>query len=469
MTHETWGGIRENLIGRIGRNHYVNWIKPLEFASLENGVVTFHVPTQFMGTWIERHFSNDILTELTESGASVSRVRFEVSPRAAQVNGASALAVAAMAGGDSEPAEDGGALGEDPENGLTADGPLPGARLNPLNTFDTFVVGKPNELAHAAARRVAAAGPVSFTPLFLHGGVGLGKTHLMHAIAWELRRGDPALRVIYLSAEQFMYRFIQALRDKDTISFKQMFRSVDVLMVDDIQFLAGKDQTQEEFFHTFNALIDENRQIVLSADRAPSDIQGIEDRIASRMQSGLVVDLHPTNYELRLGILQQNLSVHAREFPGLTVDPGVLEFVAHKISTDVRTLDGALRRLMAVGGLVGQKITVELAQDCLSDLIRTSDRKVSTEEIQRKVADHYNIRLSDLIGPKRHRSLARPRQVAMYLAKKLTSRSLPEIGRRFGGRDHTTVMYGVKRIEELKVTDHQIAEDLEILRRALEA
>jgi chromosomal replication initiator protein len=275
--------------------------------------------------------------------------------------------------------------------------------------------------------------------------------------------------VVYLSAEQFMYRFVQALRDKDMMTFKQLFRSVDVLMVDDVQFIAGKDATQEEFFHTFNALVDQNKQIIISADRAPTEISGIEDRIASRMQSGLVVDLHPTNYELRLGILQQKAEYYSSQFRNLKIADGVLEFLAHRISTNVRVLEGALMRLFAFGSLVGREINLELAQECLSDILRSSERKITIEEIQRKVSDHYNIRISDIVGPKRLRAFARPRQVAMYLSKTLTTRSLPEIGRRFGGRDHTTVMHGVRRIEELKDKDSQIAEDLELLRRALEA
>jgi chromosomal replication initiator protein len=253
------------------------------------------------------------------------------------------------------------------------------------------------------------------------------------------------------------------------MDFKHMFRSVDVLMVDDVQFIAGKDSTQEEFFHTFNALIDQNKQIIISGDRAPGEMKDVEDRIKSRLQSGLVVDLHPTDYELRLGILQTKAARYRQQYPDLQIAEGVLEFLAHRISTNVRVLEGALMRLFAFASLVGQEITLEKAQDALSDILRASDRKVTVEEIQRKVAEHFNIRMFDMIGPKRQRSIARPRQVAMYLSKSLTTRSLPDIGRRFGGRDHTTVMHGVRRIEELKVSDTQLAEDLELLRRALEA
>jgi chromosomal replication initiator protein len=252
------------------------------------------------------------------------------------------------------------------------------------------------------------------------------------------------------------------------MDFKSVFRSVDVLMVDDVQFIAGKDSTQEEFFHTFNALVDQNKQIVISADRAPGEIANLEERIKSRLQCGLVVDLHPTDYELRLGILQSKVDRYRAQYPDLILNDGVLEFLAHRISTNVRVLEGAMTRLFAFASLVRKPITLELTQDCLADVLRASERKVSIEEIQRKVSDHYNIRLSDMIGPKRTRCYARPRQVAMYLCKQMTSRSLPEIGRRFGGRDHTTIMHGVKRIDELRIQDAQIAEDLELLRRTLE-
>lgn len=290
----------------------------------------------------------------------------------------------------------------------------------------------------------------------------------MHAIAHEIQQRQPASRVLYLSAEKFMYRFVQALRDKQIMDFKEMFRSVDVLMVDDVQFMAGKGSTQEEFFHTFNALIDQNKRIVISADRAPGEIKDLEDRIKSRLQSGLVVDLHPTDYELRLGILQQKAEMYRDQYPGLKLTSGVLELLAHRIATNVRVLEGALTRLFAFASLIGREITLELAQDCLADVLRNSERKLSIEEIQRKVGEHFNIKFADIIGPKRSRAIARPRQIAMYLAKKLTSRSLPEIGRRFGGRDHTTIMHGVRVIEGLKASDPQLAEDVELLRRLLE-
>ncbi|MBU2889598.1 chromosomal replication initiator protein DnaA [Celeribacter halophilus] len=461
MKNDTWGRVKQQLLESVGRNNYANWIEPLELKTVDNGVAVFSVPTSFMANWVSRNFSDTILLHLKAANESASRVEFKVEPHQAGASAAAPTAKPAVKSG--EPAQ---AAAPSPEPRADE---LPGAPLDSRFTFDNFVVGKPNELAHAAARRVAEGGPVTFNPLFLYGGVGLGKTHLMHAIAHEIRERDPELRVLYLSAEQFMYRFVQALRDRQMIDFKQIFRSVDVLMVDDVQFIAGKDSTQEEFFHTFNALVDQNKQIIISADRAPGEIVGLEDRIKSRLQCGLVVDLHPTDYELRLGVLQTKAESYRNQYPGLKFADGVLEFLAHRISTNVRVLEGALMRLFAFASLVGREIDLDLTQECLADILKASERKVTVEEIQRKVSEHYAIRLSDMIGPKRVRSIARPRQVAMYLAKHMTTRSLPEIGRRFGGRDHTTVMHGVKRIEELKGTDSQIADDLEMLRRTLEA
>lgn len=452
MTQEKWGQLRQRLLKTVGQNNYTTWIEPLKFRDLHDGIATFDVPTNFMGNYVSQNFSDLILHELKTENDDIRRLSFAVPANTQHRPRAHRQA---------------------PETPAPAPQPahsaLSTAPLDRRFTFDSFVVGKPNELAHAAARRVAEGGPVTFNPLFLYGGVGLGKTHLMHAIAWELQSRRPDLNVLYLSAEQFMYRFVQALRDRKMMDFKSIFRSVDVLMVDDVQFIAGKDSTQEEFFHTFNALVDQNKQIIISADRAPGEIKDLEDRVKSRLQCGLVVDLHPTDYELRLGILQSKVEQQQVNYPGLDVDDGVLEFLAHRISTNVRVLEGALTRLYAFASLVGRPINLELTQDCLADVLRASERKITVEEIQRRVSEHYNIRLSDMIGPKRLRAYARPRQVAMYLCKQMTSRSLPDIGRRFGGRDHTTVMHGVKRIEELKQQDGQIAEDLELLRRSLEA
>lgn len=449
MGTEIWPVIKLALRKIVGEAAFTNWIDPLEMTSMDDTCAQFSAPTKFIGDWVARNYGDAIKSEFAKNGMSITRLTFAT-------------------GATAKPSAPSPQAAPKPAKATTGSPDLPGASLDPRFTFENFVVGKPNELAHAAARRVAEGGEVSFNPLFLHGGVGLGKTHLMHSIAWEIKRRDPNARVLYLSAEQFMYRFVQALRFKDTISFKEMFRSVDVLMVDDVQFIAGKSSTQEEFFHTFNALIDQGKQVIISGDRAPSDMEHLEDRIKSRLQWGLVVDAHPTDYELRLGILQSKQEIQARHNPTVEMSAGVLEFMAHRISSNVRVLEGALTRLYAFGSLVGRPITLEMAQESLSDILRATDRKVTIDEIIRKVTDHYGVNLTDMLSARRTRSIARPRQVAMFLAKKLTSKSLPEIGRRFGKRDHTTVIHAVKKIEELQSIDSQIANDVEVLRRMLE-
>jgi chromosomal replication initiator protein len=456
MTQDTWGRVQVELKKEVGKNNYLTWIAPLRFTRCDHGVATFEVPTSFVGTWVKRNFGDRIVYHLAQAGAVVDRIEFSVTAANTSPNAESKSASISQTGSTGRAGLDIAAF----ESSSPLDKRL---------TFDSFVVGKPNELAHAAARRVAEGGPVSFNPLFLYGGVGLGKTHLMHAIAQEARARNPELKVLYLSAEQFMYRFVKALRDRNTLGFKDLYRSVDILMVDDVQFIAGKDSTQDEFFHTFNALIEQQKQIIISGDRAPGEIDGLEERIKSRLQRGLVVDLHPTDYELRLGILQQKLDEHLASGETLVISDGVLEFLAHRITSNVRVLEGALTRLFAFGSLVGREITLEVTQDCLADILRASERKVTVDEIMRKVSEHYNLRIADLLGPKRTRTIARPRQVAMYLAKTMTQRSLPEIGRRFGGRDHTTVIHAVRRIKELQDTDQRIAEDVVLLRRALES
>ena len=475
-----WARVRGKLRAEFGEVAYRSWLKPLTLAGIDDGEVRIAVPTRFMQDWVRTHYAERLRALWKAENKTIRNVEIVIATPAAAVRSVAAGERTMQIGRPEMmkarlPAQalrpvDGDApshaarpvvsaasvMGAEPEDF--------GAPLDPRFTFDNFVIGKPNEFATAAARRVAEEAKVPFNPLFLYGGVGLGKTHLMHAIAWEIRKRHPQRKVVYLSAEMFMYRFIRALRFKDMMAFKEQFRSVDVLMIDDVQFISGKDSTQEEFFHTFNALVDQNRQIVLSADKSPADLEGIEDRVRSRLGWGLVADIHPTTYELRLGILQTKA-----EKMGLAVPPKVLEFLAHKITSNVRELEGALNRIAAHATLVGRAITFETAQDVLHDLLRANDRRVTIEEIQKRVAEHYSIRLADMHSPRRARLVARPRQVAMYLAKQLTSRSLPEIGRKFGGRDHTTVMHAVKKIEELRATDSSFAEDIELLRRMLEA
>ncbi|MEQ8966471.1 MAG: chromosomal replication initiator protein DnaA [Azospirillaceae bacterium] len=469
---QQWARVRGRLRDEVGDAAYRSWLKPLTLASVDDGEVRIAVPTRFMRDWILTHYADRIRDLWARENAEIHAVDVVVArapapaPSARQVDGEAPCA--AMAAVET-PAARRPSPGRGTETGSGAGSGIDGvesfgAPLDKRFTFDRFVTGKPNELAYAAARRVADATQVTFNPLFLYGGVGLGKTHLMHAIAWEIGRRHPDRKVLYISAEKFMYQFIRAVRYRDTVSFKEMFRTVDVLMIDDVQFISGKDSTQEEFFHTFNALVDQSRQVVISADKSPSDLEAMEERLKSRLGWGLVADLHPTNYELRLGILQSK----AEQFRGVTIPPKVIEYLAHRITSNVRELEGALHRIVAHAELVGRPITLESVNELLHDLLRASDRRVTIDEIQKRVAEHYNVKVSDMHSARRSRSVARPRQVAMYLSKQLTARSLPEIGRKFGGRDHTTVMHAVKKIEELCSTDNGFAEDVDLLRRMLE-
>jgi chromosomal replication initiator protein len=455
----SWSKIRLILKSRLGKNIFKNWIESIELVKIEKKSAFFNVPNSFIANWIDRNYRETIIETFKNEEIFIDDILFEFKNK------------------NSLPFSNEKNIPKKRDNNLSNiknsldnnNIELPSSPLDKRFTFERFVVGKPNELAHAAAKRVSEIGPVTFNPLFLYGGVGLGKTHLMHAIAWQIKKTNPSSRMLYLSAEQFMYRFVQALRFKDMYGFKEIFRSVDILMVDDVQFIAGKESTQDEFFHTFNALVEQGKQLVISGDRAPGEIDGLEERIKSRLAWGLVVDLHPTDYELRLGILQSKVEIQSKLHPGININNGILEFLAHRISSNVRVLEGSLTRLFAYASLVGRPIDIDMAQECLADILRISERKVTIEEIIRKVADHYNLRMSDMISARRSRTISRPRQLAMFLSKNLTSKSLPEIGRRFGGRDHTTVIHAVKKIEELKNKDLQIAEEVEILRRMLEA
>ncbi len=469
---EKWSKVRGRLRAEVGEAAFRSWLKPLTLAGSRQGVIRLAVPTRFMRDWVQSNYSERILALWRDEEEDIAGIEVVVQPPTRPTPKHAVFeeprkeiprSRSAFAPNQQTPPRRKAPSGDE---GLFANGSEEGdisAPLDPRFTFDNFVVGKPNELAYAAARRVAEAEKVPFNPLFLYGSVGLGKTHLMHAIAWHIRRRTPQRRIIYLSAEKFMFQFVRALRTKDTVAFKEQFRSVDVLMIDDVQFIGGREATQEEFFHTFNALVDQNRQVVISADKSPSDLEGVEERMRSRLGWGLVADIHPTTYELRLGILQAKAEQFAEEIP-----IKVLEFLAHKITSNVRELEGALNRIMAHATLVGRPITLEGTQEVLHDLLRANDRRVTIEEIQKRVAEHFNVRIADMHSARRARAVARPRQVAMYLSKQLTTRSLPEIGRKFGGRDHTTVMHAVKKVEELKAMDAAFDEDVELLRRMLE-
>jgi len=468
-----WTRIRGRLQVEVGDVEYRTWLRQMNLAGLDGDEVTVTLPTRFLRDWVSTRYGDRLRAMWQSEDPSIRRVDIRVgsgaplpTPLAASVTTpkefdsptmrespppARVPPAAATVAWQDERVE--------PRSDLTAP-------LDPRFTFEGFVVGKPNEFAYACARRVAER-PSSpgFNPLFLYGGVGLGKTHLMHAIAWELtdRTTDP-VSVAYMSAEKFMYRFIAAIRSQSTMEFKENLRSVDVLMIDDLQFLIGKDNTQEEFFHTFNYLVEQGKQIVVSADKSPSDLSGLEHRLRTRLGCGMVADLHSTTYELRISILEAKA---ARA--GVDVPVKVLEFLAHKITSNVRELEGALNRLVAHANLFNRPVTLEATHEVLHDILKAHDRRVTIEEIQKKVAEHYSIRLTDMSSARRARAVARPRQVAMYLAKQLTSRSLPEIGRKFGNRDHTTVMHAVSRVTELMQRDGTFAEDVELLRRLLEA
>jgi chromosomal replication initiator protein len=461
-----WDRIRTRLQADVGEVEYRSWLRQMTLAGLDGDEITVHLPNPFHRDWVREHYGARIsalwqaenpgvrrvdLRVGSDGAATVSEVEGPiVSPALLRTRTAARVEERARAEERGEPR------------------PEVAAPLDPRFTFENFVVGKPNEFAYACARRVSEK-PAStgFNPLFLYGGVGLGKTHLMHAIAWELTipgQQPRAVSVAYMSAEKFMYRFIAAIRSQSTMEFKEQLRSVDVLMVDDLQFLIGKDNTQEEFFHTFNALVDAGKQIVVSADKSPSDLSGLEDRLRTRLGCGMVADLHATTYELRISILESKAAS-----AGVPVPHKVMEFLAHKITSNVRELEGALNRLIAHANLFGRPVTLEATQEVLHDILKAHDRRVTIDEIQRKVAEHYNIRLTDMSSARRARAVARPRQIAMFLSKQLTSRSLPEIGRKFGNRDHTTVMHAVQRVGELMERDATFAEDVELLRRMLES
>ncbi len=462
LQQERWERVRERLRAAYGEAIFNSWLQPLRLADVKNGQVMITVPTRFMREWILAHYIDNILRFWNNEDRSLHSVDIFVRPEAPSARNAQEIASSLP-----ESALPFIQAQNDSENFAGDSDPNLNAALDPRYTFENFVVGKPNELAHAAARRVAESATVvpGCNPLFLYGGVGLGKTHLMHGIAWHIRRHQPQRKVMYLSAEKFMYQFVRALRNKDTVSFKEQFRSVDVLMIDDVQFISGKDSTQEEFFHTFNALVDQNKQLVISGDRSPSDLEGMEERVRSRLGWGLVADIHSTSFELRLGILQSKVE----RMQGIEVPGKVIEFLAHKITSNIRELEGALNRVVAHATLVGTTITLESTQSVLHDLLRANDRRITIDDIQKKVAAHFNIKVADMHSARRSVAIARPRQIAMYLAKRLTSKSLPEIGRKFGGKDHTTVMHAVKRIEELSGKDPEFAEDVELLTRMLQS
>ena len=468
---DSWSRVKGRLRAEVGDDVYSSWFARMDLEAIEDGTVRLSVPTRFLKSWIQSHYAERVLACWQVEQSQVGRIELIV--RSAVLRSAIAKPKAELeaAAGDS------GRFSSNNGNGRPMPVAEPGAHEalggSPLDarlTFDTFVVGRSNTLAQAAAKQVAAArrgDAVMFNPLYVHAGVGLGKTHLLQAITWT-GNATGERKVLYLTAEKFMYGFVSALRTQTALAFKEALRGIGVLVIDDLQFLQGKS-TQAEFCHTLNALIDAGRQVVIASDRPPSDLESLDDRVRSRLAGGLVVEMGPLGEELRLEILKSRVMAARAHHPSFDVPPPVLSYIAKTVTHNGRDLEGALNRLLAHSKLTGHAVTLEMAEREVRDLIRPQEpKRVKIEDIQRVVARQYNVSRSDLLSSRRTANVVRPRQVAMYLAKTLTLRSLPEIGRRFGGRDHTTVLHAVRKIEGLVGNDMALAEEIEILKRQLQ-
>ena len=447
-----WDAITPNLINDFGDAAFKSWLSPLIFNGIQDETMSLSAPSHFMKDWVIAHYEKSILKYSQINDNRIKKLSINVvkknntleTKQEDPLNKTSFTKIAAIKNND-----------------LFSEADFI-ASLDPRYTFDNFVVAKSNELAYAASMRVTESDQPIYNPLFLHGGVGLGKTHLMHAIAWQIHKTHKEKRVVYLSAEKFMYSFIKALRLKDAASFKESLRNVDVLMIDDVQFIGGKDTTQEEFFHTFNALVDQKKQVIISADKSPTDLEKIGDRLKSRLSWGLVADIHPTTYELRLGILQSKV-----EAMNMEVDAQVLEFLAFKITSNVRELEGALNRIIAHATLIGRTITLDTTQEVLRDVLRSNEKRLTINDIQRRVCEFYQIKVSEMLSSKRTKNLTKPRHVAMYLSKHMTTKSLPEIGKNFGGKDHTSVLHSIRKIATQIQDDHELMTEINTLQESL--
>src|ERR1700690_1118198 len=467
----SWSRVKGRLRAEVGDDVYSSWFARMDLEAIDEGTVRLSVPTRFLKSWIQSHYAERVLACWQAEAAKVGRIELIVRSavlRSAipkpkpelEVGGSDGVSFPSVNGGG-KPMLPGDAHGHEA---------LGGSPLDPRLTFETFVVGRSNTLAQAAAKQVAAAkrgDPVMFNPLYIHAGVGLGKTHLLQAVTWT-GNAIGERKVLYLTAEKFMYGFVSALRTQTALAFKEALRGIGVLVIDDLQFLQGKS-TQAEFCHTLNALIDAGRQVVIASDRPPSDLESLDDRVRSRLAGGLVVEMGPLGEELRLEILKSRVMAARSHHPSFDVPLPVLSYIAKAVTHNGRDLEGALNRLLAHNKLTNQPITMELAERELRDLVRPIElKRVRIEEIQRIVARHYNVSRSDLLSSRRTANVVRPRQIAMYLAKTLTLRSLPEIGRRFGGRDHTTVLHAVRKIEGLIGKDVALSEEVETLKSQLQ-
>jgi chromosomal replication initiator protein len=467
---ECWARVKKRLRAEVGEDIFSSWFARMDLAGVDLDVVRFSVPTRFLKSWIQGHYLDRVLACWQSERSSVQRIdlmvrsavlRTTVPPKAKTESGEPPR--------EAREIKDAGDRAASAPVSLAHEA-LGGSPLDPRFTFESFAVGRSNTLAHAAAKQVAAArkrDAVMFNPFYVHAGVGLGKTHLLQAVAWA-GNAYGERKVLYLTAEKFMYGFVSALKAQTAIAFKEALRGIDVLLIDDLQFLQGKS-TQAEFCHTLNALIDAGRQVVIAADRPPGDLENVDDRVRSRLAGGLVVEMGLLDEELRLEILKARVAAARVHHSGFDVPAAVLSFIAKTVTCNGRDLDGALNRLLAHNKLNGHAVTMEMAERAVRDLIRPQEpKRVKIEDIQRAVARQYNVSRSDLLSSRRTANVVRPRQVAMYLAKTLTLRSLPEIGRRFGGRDHTTVLHAVRKIEGLVGNDAALAEEIELLRRVLQ-
>ncbi|HET7709021.1 MAG TPA: chromosomal replication initiator protein DnaA [Sphingomicrobium sp.] len=441
-----WESIRVGLRRDLGARTFDGWLKPAALGAFDpdSGSLDISMPSQFMADWVRSHFGDRLALAWKSALPIVRDVKVVA---AADAPRPSPLLI----------------LEEDAaQKSRERDPSAP--NFDPRYRFETFIVGKANEVAATAARTLATAASVSFNPLFIHGGTGRGKTHLLHAIGHAFLDRHPGSRVVSMSAEKFMVEFIRALKENDTIGFKSRLRSADLLLIDDVQFIAGKDSTQEEFFHTMNEIITAGRRLVITSDRAPQDLDGIAPRILSRLSWGLVADINAADFELRFNIIEAKLQA----LPGVEMPRNVVEFLARRVTSSVRELEGALNRIAAYAMMTGRPIDVAFVEEVLANVLRANQRRISIDEIQTQVAEHYRIRKAEMTSARRAREVARPRQVAMYLSKQLTPKSLPDIGRRFGGRDHTTVIHAVRQIEKLRAQDSELDADIRLLTRQLE-
>ena len=467
---DKWERVRRQLRAKLGEDIFNSWFARVELDEVGKRFVRMSVPTRFLKSWINEHYIEDLLTLWQGELADIARVEIFVRgatrAKASQQPPLEAEAPVATPKAVPSPAVSSGA--EQPPRDTA--GALSGSPVDPRYTFETFCEGNANRVAFAAARAAADADRASnqFNPLYLHAGVGRGKTHLLHAITREARRTRPGRRVVYLTAEHFMFRFVAALKGQAAIPFKESLREIDLLLIDDLQFLQGKS-VQQEFCHMLNALIDGARQVVVAADRPAADLETLDERVRSRLRGGVAFEIGPPDTPLRRDIVATRYAAALTQNPGLDIPPPVLEYVAQSVASNGRDLEGALNRLVAQWQFTHQPVTMVSAEITLRDLVGAREpRRVKIDDIQRVVASHFNVSKADLLSARRTRNIVRPRQIAMYLAKMLTPRSLPEIGRHFGGRDHTTVLHAVRKVEELIRGDRNLAEEVELLKRMID-